>query len=85
MVGRTGSGGTMKRVWVVVGCAGLLVVSAPTVAAAAPDPNEHNCAGVVVSGAADPGFGPAVSSAAQQQLVDNLGLADCGQTNRNNP
>jgi hypothetical protein len=75
----------MKRVWAVVGCAGLLLVSGATVASAAPAPNEHNCAGVVVSQLAGPDFGPAVSTAAQEQVVDNFGLADCGQTNRGNP
>lgn len=59
----------------------------PTTAWAAPPGggNGHNCAGVVVSGSAGPGFGQVVSAAAHAQLVDNVGLADCGQTNRNNP
>jgi hypothetical protein len=46
---------------------------------------EHNCAGTVVSSLAGQGFGQAVSSLAHQQLVDNLGLADCGAPPRNNP
>jgi hypothetical protein len=75
----------MRQVWAVVGCAGLLVVSGATVASAAPAPNGHNCAGVVVSGAAGPDFGPAVSSAAHLQAVDNFGLANCGQPDRQNP
>lgn len=58
---------------------------APLAASADPVANQHDCAGVVVSALAGPGFGSTVSAAAQEQLVDNLGLADCGQTNRNNP
>jgi len=75
----------MKRVVIVVGCAGLLLGSGMGVASAAPTVNEHNCAGTVVSQAADPAFGPVVSGAAHEQFVDNFGLADCGQTDRNNP
>jgi hypothetical protein len=75
----------MRHVWAVVGCAGLLLVSGATVASAAPAPNEHNCAGVVVSQGAGPEFGPAVTTAAHLQRVDNFGFADCQQTNRNNP
>ena len=47
--------------------------------------NGHNCAGAVVSSLTPPGIGPLVSQLAQAGVVDNLGLADCGQTNRNNP
>ena len=54
-------------------------------AAAGPSQNGHNCAGVVVSGLAGPGFGSDVATAAHGQVVDNFGLADCGQDNRNNP
>jgi hypothetical protein len=72
----------MRRALVVVGCAGLLLGSGVGVASAAPTPNGHDCAGVVVSGMAGPGFGQAVSTAARQQLVDDLGLANCGQTGR---
>ena len=75
----------MKRVGTVVGCAGLLLGSGIGVAAAAPVLDEHNCAGSVVSQAASPEFGPVVAAAAEEQLVDNFGLADCGQINRNNP
>lgn len=74
----------MKRAVVVVGYLGLLLGSGVGVASAAPAPNGHTCAGVVVSQAAGPDFGRAVAGAAHQQLVDNFGLADCGQTNRNN-
>jgi hypothetical protein len=55
----------------------------------APTLNPSNCAGVVVSSLAGPGFGDAVSSLAQPpvQAVDNLGLAACGSNNdvRQNP
>lgn len=64
--------------------AGLSAATA-TSASAAPPPNGHDCAGDVVSSSAGPGFGAAVSDAAHAGLVDNFGLADCGQTNRNNP
>ena len=50
-----------------------------------PEFNDHNCAGAFVSAFASPGFGPAVAVAAHSQAVDNFGLADCGQDNRNNP
>lgn len=62
-----------------------LCLAAPAVASADPPPGGHDCAGLVVSSLAGPGFGAAVSAAAHDQLVDNFGLADCGQTNRNNP
>ena len=60
-------------------------VAIPATAWADPGPNDHNCAGAAVSGLAGPGFGQVVSSAAHQQSVDNFGLANCDQTNRNNP
>ena len=47
--------------------------------------NDHNCAGAVVSSLAGPGFGAQVASLAQLQVVDNLGLANCGDTSRQNP
>ena len=47
--------------------------------------NGHNCAGAVVSSVAAPGLGAVVSALADAQVVDNIGLADCGQDNRNNP
>jgi len=56
-----------------------------SVVAADPPPNDHNCAGFVVALFAGPGFGQAVADAAQAQLVDNLGLANCGDTERKNP
>lgn len=48
-------------------------------------PSGHDCAGVVVSSLAAPGFGAVVSSLAQLGLVDNFGLRDCGQANGRNP
>ena len=62
-----------------------LVLTAGPASASAPTPNEHNCAGTVVSGLAGPSFGALVSSAADAQSVDNFGLADCGQPPRHNP
>jgi hypothetical protein len=50
-----------------------------------PAPNANNCAGVVVSSLAGPGLGTQVAALAQLQGVDNLGLASCGDTPRQNP
>ncbi|GLZ50109.1 hypothetical protein Acsp06_62940 [Actinomycetospora sp. NBRC 106375] len=76
----------MRRAIIVVSFAAALSLGAAGgVALAAPSPNGHNCAGSAVSGLAGPGFGGVVSGAAHEQAVDNFGLADCGQTNRNNP
>lgn len=77
----------MRRVVVVLGSSVLFLLGAVGVASAneAPPPNGHNCAGAVVSESAGPGFGQAVSAAAHAQFVDNFGLANCGQDNRNNP
>jgi hypothetical protein len=61
-----------------------LTTLTPT-AAADPAINDHNCAGAIVSLLAGPGFGGLVSATAHDQEVDNLGLANCGQTHRNNP
>ncbi len=58
-----------------------LIVAAP----AAADGEEHNCAGAVTSSLAGPGFGQAVSFFAQQQAVDNFGLANCGEAQGENP
>jgi hypothetical protein len=60
-----------------------MLVAAPGAALAQGE--EHNCAGAITSTFAGPGFGGAVAAAADQQVVDNFGLADCGQDNRNNP
>ena len=54
-------------------------------ATAGPADEPHNCAGAAVSQLAAPGFGSFVSGFAHQQAVDNFGLANCGQDNRNNP
>jgi len=59
------------------------VVLAPTRAGAQGE--EHNCAGAVTSSLAGPGFGAAVSFFAQLQAVDNFGLANCGETEGQNP
>jgi hypothetical protein len=77
----------VRRTFVVLGSVALLWLGATGgVASADPrqPPNGHNCAGGVVSQLAGPGFGQVVSDAAQQQAVDNFGLANC-QTNRKNP
>jgi hypothetical protein len=60
-------------------------VTAAPAGAEVPPPNGHNCAGVLVSGVAGPGFGVIVSTAAHFQAVDNFGLANCGQPPRKNP
>ena len=78
----------MKRSIIFSGCVAVLSLGAAAgVASSDPTspPNEHNCAGFVVRGSAGPEFGQAVSGAAQEQAVDNFGLANCGQENRNNP
>ena len=65
--------------------AGTAVLLSAGPATAAPPANGHDCAGQVVSDSAGPGFGQVVAGAAHEQTVDNFSLADCGQTNRNNP
>ena len=77
----------MGRVVVVLGSSVLFLFGAAGVASAneAPPPNAHNCAGVFVSELVGPEFGEAVSAAAHAQVVDNFGLANCDQDNRNNP
>ena len=74
-----------SRLATVLGLAAASVLATTPYALAAPSPNDHNCAGTVVSSLAEPGFGPSVASSAQAQGVDNLGLANCGQPPRNNP
>ena len=71
----------------IAGIALTVAVSVPgfSIVAADPEFNDHNCAGVVVSSFAGPGFGQEVAALAHEQTVDNLGLANCGQTNRKNP
>jgi hypothetical protein len=76
----------IRKVIVVAAAVAASFIIAPAASASAdPAVNGHDCAGLVVSSLAGPGFGAVVSAAAHDQLVDNLGLADCGQTNRNNP
>ena len=50
-----------------------------------PTRNGNNCAGIMVSGLAGPGFGALAAASAHQQLVDNFGLASCGDNPRRNP
>jgi hypothetical protein len=69
-------------------CLAAAAMSLIAAAPAAADPSSvsgHNCAGAVVSGLAGAGFGQAVSDLAHQQTVDNLGLANCNNTNGRNP
>ncbi|MCC7360321.1 MAG: hypothetical protein IT317_12630 [Anaerolineales bacterium] len=66
----------------------LLLGTARLALAEGPTPNGHNCAGVVVkSNNLDwPGpMGPLVAEYAHLQLIDNLGLANCGNANGQNP
>jgi len=76
---------SVSRLATVLGLAAATVVVAEPSALAAPRLNDHNCAGVVVSSSAGPGFGPSVAGVAEVQGVDNLGLANCGQPPRSNP
>jgi hypothetical protein len=49
---------------------------------------DNNCAGAASSAGAQAlgaGFGSLVSGFAQEQFVDNLGLANCGETSGQNP
>jgi hypothetical protein len=73
------------RALAVTALAAAAVVLGGAPASADPStPTGHNCAGFAVSGVAGPGFGADVASAAQLQVVDNLGLANCGQPPRQN-
>lgn len=76
----------MRKLLAVVFTAALSVVLLTGPAAA--DGGDHNCAGTVSSSLAQalgPGFGDAVSDAAQVQAVDNFGLRNCGGANGQNP
>lgn len=75
----------VRSLMLAVFAGGIVAATAGTSSASPPAPNGHNCAGSVVSTSAGPGFGTAVSTAAQLQLVDNFGLANCGQPPRRNP
>jgi hypothetical protein len=74
-----------KGLLVLAVCASMLAVGSGTATADPSAINGSNCAGVAVSGLAAPGFGQFVSGFAQAGLVDNFGLADCGQPPRRNP
>jgi len=75
-----------KGLAVATACAGMLALGVGSASADPPEGiNGHNCAGVVVSTLAGPGFGEIVSGAAHQQAVDNFGLRNCGQANGKNP
>ena len=73
-----------KRVVVAIVFGMVLLGGTPPALATSPTPNQKNCAGVVTSDLASPGFGALVSSFAQLQLVDNFGLAACGEPPRRN-
>jgi len=72
------------REWFVIGVL-VMFTTHGAFAQPAPEDSGHNCAGVVVSSLAGPGFGAQVAQLAQLQAVDNLGLADCGENPRQNP
>jgi hypothetical protein len=73
-----------QRIGLVIGVLVLFAASQVLVQDASPA-NGHNCAGAVVSSLAEPGFGAQVAVLAHLQVVDNLGLADCGSNPRQNP
>jgi len=75
----------MKYIICLVVAMVLLIGLTATVEADVPANNGHNCAGYGVSQLAGPDFGQFVSYYAKLQLVDNFGLANCGQNNRKNP
>ena len=76
----------MQRLIVALFILSILFVSVAGSALAQDTPGDtHNCAGVVTSSLAEPGFGQIVASFADLQLVDNFGLANCGDTSGNNP
>ena len=74
-----------KMVGLIVAVGALLLLGGSSAGADPGQVNGHNCAGAVVSGFAGPGFGQLVAAAAHAQLVDNLGIRNCGQANGNNP
>jgi hypothetical protein len=75
----------MRRAAVAILTIAALGAAAGGAAAGTPSDDPHNCAGAMVSQLAEPGFGSVVSGAAHQQLVDNFGFANCGETPRKNP
>jgi len=75
-----------RRLFALVIAAAMLTGTA--VGSTASEVNNHDCAGTVSAALAQalgPGFGAAVSTAAQAQAVDNFGLANCGDTSGQNP
>ncbi len=76
----------MRLIKIALVSAAVLGLTAGTAQA---DGDDHNCAGAASSTLAQalpPGtFGAIVAGAAQAQAVDNFGLANCGDTNRQNP
>jgi hypothetical protein len=58
-----------------------MTVAAPALAQGESEAN--NCAGKTTSSLAGPGFGTVVAFFAQQQAVDNFGLASCGNAGQN--
>ena len=77
----------MKRYILTLILVSLLLISLTSTVFAQDGPalNENNCAGAITSSLAAPGFGHLVASFAHAQLVDNFGLASCGDNPRNNP
>jgi hypothetical protein len=80
----TSSRASRRHLSLLAAVAGAAVLLSAAPAAASPPANVHDCAGKMVSSGAGPGFGQVVSAAAHEQIVDNFGYADCGQTNRSN-
>lgn len=70
----------MRRTALVAAAVALVVP-----ASAGAEGEDHNCAGAITSSVAGPALGPAVAAAAQAQVVDNFGFANCGETSGQNP
>ena len=63
-----------------------MALAAPAASSAdPPENNGHNCAGDILTIGSGPGFGDSVSDVAQDQGMDNLGYANCGNNNGKNP
>jgi hypothetical protein len=78
---------TVRRLLVVATTAGAAAVLSAGPAVAAGDSADHDCAGSFVRVAATeiPRVGQVVADSAHLQVVDNTGLANCGQPPRRNP
>lgn len=77
----------MRKLIIAASLASSLLL-APTAAVADTPGDDHNCAGQASSAGGQEygsGFGQAVAFHANQQLVDNFGLANCGDAPRQNP